>query len=170
MYELLRSCLWRRFCLPKLSNIQIIVVVTHVHSDGASCLLVNMKRCHMRACEQYLKMAALVGIDVDHTISLTFVIGAALASVAGLMFPSDHGVVDFFIGFLAGVKAFTAAVLRHLLAAGCHARRPVDRPDRDVVGLLLHRKVQGCCRIFDFIIVLIFLPTGIFGWPEIEKV
>ena len=66
---------------------------------------------NMRACEQDLKMASLVGIDVDRTISLTFVIGAALASVAGLMFLLYYGVIDFFIGFLAGVKAFTAAVL-----------------------------------------------------------
>ena len=56
-------------------------------------------------------MAALLGIDVDRTISLTFVIGAALAAVAGLMVTLYYGVIDFFIGFLAGIKAFTAAVL-----------------------------------------------------------
>ena len=52
-----------------------------------------------------------MGIDVDRTISLTFVIGAALAAVAGLMFVLYYGVIDFFIGFVAGIKAFTAAVL-----------------------------------------------------------
>ena len=56
-------------------------------------------------------MAGLLGIDTDRTISLTFVIGAALAAVAGLMFLLYYGVIDFFIGFIAGVKAFTAAVL-----------------------------------------------------------
>ena len=64
-----------------------------------------------RACEQDTRMAALLGVDVDRVISLTFVMGAALAAVAGLMVTLYYGVVDFFIGFLAGVKAFTAAVL-----------------------------------------------------------
>ena len=64
-----------------------------------------------RACEQDMKMAALLGVDVDRTISLTFVLGAALAAVAGMLFLMYYGVIDFFIGFLAGIKAFTAAVL-----------------------------------------------------------
>ena len=64
-----------------------------------------------RACEQDRKMAALLGIDVDATISITFVIGAALAAVAGVMFVIYYGVVNFADGFVPGVKAFTAAVL-----------------------------------------------------------
>jgi branched-chain amino acid transport system permease protein len=64
-----------------------------------------------RACEQDQKMASLLGVDVDRTISLTFVMGAALAAVAGTMYLLYYGVIDFYIGFLAGVKAFTAAVL-----------------------------------------------------------
>src|SRR3546814_20505874 len=56
-------------------------------------------------------MAGLVGVNVDRTISLTFVIGAALAAVAGVMVTLYYGVIDFYIGFLAGIKAFTAAVL-----------------------------------------------------------
>ena len=64
-----------------------------------------------RACEQDQKMAALLGIDVDRTISVTFVVGAALAAVAGVMVAMYYGVVDFFMRFVAGIKAFTAAVL-----------------------------------------------------------
>ena len=64
-----------------------------------------------RACEQDAKMAALLGVNVDRTISLTFVMGAALAAVAGMMYLLYYGVIDFYIGFIAGVKAFTAAVL-----------------------------------------------------------
>ncbi len=56
-------------------------------------------------------MASLLGVNVDRTISLTFVIGAALAAVAGMMVLLYYGLIDFFIGFLAGIKAFTAAVL-----------------------------------------------------------
>ena len=51
----------------------------------------------MRACEQDLKMASLLGVDIDRTISLTFVIGAALASVAGIMYLLYYGVIDFYI-------------------------------------------------------------------------
>ena len=64
-----------------------------------------------RACEQDQKMAALLGIDVDRTIAITFVIGAALAAVAGTMYLIYYGVVNFADGFTPGVKAFTAAVL-----------------------------------------------------------
>src|SRR5262249_37558344 len=64
-----------------------------------------------RACEQDQKMAALLGIDVDRTISITFVIAAALAAVAGTMYLMYYGVVSFADGFVPGVKAFTAAVL-----------------------------------------------------------
>ncbi|HXE87570.1 MAG TPA: branched-chain amino acid ABC transporter permease LivH, partial [Hyphomicrobiaceae bacterium] len=64
-----------------------------------------------RACEQDRRMAALLGVNVDATISLTFVMGAALAAVAGLMFMIYYGVVHFNDGFTPGVKAFTAAVL-----------------------------------------------------------
>src|SRR5262249_27987779 len=64
-----------------------------------------------RACEQDQKMAALLGVDVDRTISITFVIGAALAAVAGTMYLMYYGVVNFNDGFTPGVKAFTAAVL-----------------------------------------------------------
>src|SRR6185312_5268800 len=56
-----------------------------------------------RACEQDMTMAALLGIDVDRTISTTFVIGAILAAVAGMMVTLYYGVIDFFIGFLAGM-------------------------------------------------------------------
>jgi branched-chain amino acid transport system permease protein len=64
-----------------------------------------------RACEQDAKMAALLGVDVDRTIALTFVIGAALAAVAGVLFMLYYGVVNAADGFVPGVKAFTAAVL-----------------------------------------------------------
>src|SRR4051794_5033107 len=62
-----------------------------------------------RACEQDRRMAALLGVDVDRTISLTFVMGAALAAVAGVLYLTYYGVVSFSDGFVPGVKAFTAA-------------------------------------------------------------
>ena len=64
-----------------------------------------------RACEQDMKMASLLGVNVDRTISLTFVMGAGLAAVAGMMVTLYWGNNDFYMGFIAGIKAFTAAVL-----------------------------------------------------------
>jgi len=97
----------------QISNAQIIVVATTLILMLAFSWLVANTRLgrDMRACEQDLKMAALLGVDIDRTISLTFVLGAALAAVPGIMYLLYYGVIDFFIGFVAGVKAFTAAVL-----------------------------------------------------------
>src|SRR5260370_5467006 len=97
-----------------LSNVQIaIVVITLVLMLVFSWLVAKTRLGRdMRACEQDLKMASLVGVDIDRTISLTFVIGAALAAVAGIMDLLYYGVIDFYIGFVAGVKAFPSALLR----------------------------------------------------------
>ena len=103
-----------------------------------------------RACEQDRKMAALLGIDVDATISITFVIGAALAAVAGVMFVIYYGVVNFADGFVPGVKAFTAAVLGGIGSLpGRGSRRPPDRPDRSVLVVLFHHRLQGRGGVHD---------------------
>jgi branched-chain amino acid transport system permease protein len=157
----------------RLSNIQIIVVVTTIVLMAGFSFLVARTRLgrNMRACEQDLKMAALVGIDVDRTISLTFVIGAALAAVAGLMFLLYYGVVDFFIGFLAGVKAFTAAVL------GGIGSLPGAMIGGILIGLIetmwsayFSIEYKDVAAFAILIVVLIFLPTGLLGRPEVEKV
>jgi branched-chain amino acid transport system permease protein len=125
----------------------------------------------MRACEQDLKMASLVGVDIDRTISLTFVIGAALAAVAGIMDVLYYGVIDFYIGFVAGVKAFTAAVL------GGIGSLPGAMVGGLLIGLIetfwsayFSIEYKDVAAFSILVIVLIFLPTGILGRPEIEKV
>ena len=124
-----------------------------------------------RACEQDMKMASLLGVNIDRTISLTFVLGAALACVAGLMVTLYYGFIDFYIGFVAGIKALSAAVLGGVGSL----------PGAMLGGLLL-----GFIEVFfsgyvaaDYkdvaafgvlVLVLIFRPTGLLGKPEIEKV
>jgi len=124
-----------------------------------------------RACEQDLKMASLTGVDVDRTISMTFVMGAALAAVAGVMITMYYGVVDFYIGFLAGVKAFTAAVL------GGIGSLPGAMLGGFLIGLIeamwsayFSIEYKDVATFAILVIVLIFLPTGLLGRPEIEKV
>ena len=124
-----------------------------------------------RACEQDRKMAALIGVDVDRTISITFVIGAALAAVAGAMYMMYYGVVNFSDGFLPGVKAFTAAVLGGIGSlAGRGARRPDDRADRVFWAAYFSSDYKDVAAFSILAITLIFMPSGILGRPEIEKV
>ena len=97
----------------QIGLIQIVIIALTIALMAGFSLLISRTALGraQRACEQDRTMAALIGVDVDRTISITFVIGAVLAAVAGTMVTMYYGVVDFFIGFLAGIKAFTAAVL-----------------------------------------------------------
>ncbi len=124
-----------------------------------------------RACEQDRKMAAILGIDVDRTISITFIMGAALAAVAGTLFLMYYGVVVFTDGFVPGVKAFTAAVL------GGIGSLPGAVLGGLAIGLI--ESVWSAYFSIDYkdvaafsilAIVLIFKPSGILGRPEVEKV
>lgn len=124
-----------------------------------------------RACEQDRKMAALLGIDVDRTISLTFVIGAALAAVAGTMYLLYYGVVSFADGFVPGVKAFTAAVL------GGIGSLPGAVLGGLLIGLIetfwsayFSIEYKDVAAFSILAIVLIFMPSGLLGRPEVEKV
>ncbi len=124
-----------------------------------------------RACEQDRKMAALLGVDVDKTISITFIMGAALAAVAGTLYLSYYGVIVFTDGFVPGVKAFTAAVLGG-----------IGSLPGAVLGGLLIGLIEALWSAYFSIdykdvaafailaIVLIFMPSGILGRPEVEKV
>jgi len=124
-----------------------------------------------RACEQDRKMAALIGVDVDRTISITFVIGAALAAVAGALYMLYYGVVNFSDGFLPGVKAFTAAVL------GGIGSLPGAVLGGLMIGLIevlwaayFSSDYKDVAAFSILAITLIFMPSGILGRPEIEKV
>jgi branched-chain amino acid transport system permease protein len=124
-----------------------------------------------RACEQDRKMAALLGIDVNHTVSMTFVIGGALAAVAGLMFMIYYGVVTFTDGFTPGIKAFTAAVL------GGIGSLPGAVLGGILIGLIetlwsayFSIDYKDVAAFSILAITLIFMPSGILGKPDVEKV
>jgi branched-chain amino acid transport system permease protein len=124
-----------------------------------------------RACEQDRKMASLLGINVDNTISMTFVIGAALAAVAGCLYMVYYGVVSFSDGFVPGVKAFTAAVL------GGVGSLPGAVLGGLLIGLIetfwsayFSTDYKDVAAFSILAITLIFMPSGILGRPEVEKV
>ncbi len=157
----------------QLSWMQIAVVVTTLVILAGFTWLVTRTPLGraMRACEQDLKMASLLGIATDRTISLTFVIGAMLAAVAGLMFLLYYGVIDFFIGFIAGVKAFTAAVL------GGVGSLPGAVLGGLAIGLIetfwsayFSVQYKDVAAFSILVLVLIFMPTGLLGRADVEKV
>jgi branched-chain amino acid transport system permease protein len=152
---------------------QIIIIVVTAVLLAAFWYLVQKTSLGraQRACEQDRKMAGLLGVNVDRTISLTFVMGAALAAVAGTLFLMYYGVVHFADGFTPGVKAFTAAVLGGIGSL----------PGAVVGGLLIglietfwgqyvSADYQNVAAFAILIVVLIFMPQGILGRPEVEKV
>ncbi|WP_288904776.1 branched-chain amino acid ABC transporter permease LivH [uncultured Sneathiella sp.] len=157
----------------QISNMQILIIVVTIILMTIFSLIIaktSLGRAQ-RACEQDRKMASLLGINVDRTISMTFVMGAALAAVAGLMFLLYYGVIDFFIGFVAGVKAFTAAVL------GGIGSLPGAMLGGLVIGLIetfwsayFSIEYKDVAAFSMLAIVLIFLPQGLLGKPEVEKV
>lgn len=157
----------------QLSYMQtIIIATTLVLMVGFTLLIAKTPLGRaQRACEQDRKMASLLGVNVDRTISLTFVMGAALAAVAGLMFLLLYGVIDFYIGFVAGVKAFTAAVL------GGIGSLPGAMLGGLLIGLIevfwsayFTVEYKDVAAFAILAVVLIFMPSGLLGKPEIEKV
>lgn len=156
-----------------ISYLQIIILLLTLGLMISVSTLVNRTPLGraQRACEQDKTMAALVGINVDRTISTTFVLGAALAAVAGFMVTLYYGVVDFFMGFLAGMKAFAAAVL------GGIGSLPGAIIGGVLIGMIesfwggyVNAEYKDVSVYAALILVLLVRPNGLFGRPEIEKV
>ena len=157
----------------QLSYLQIgIVSLTTLLMVGFTYLITrtNLGR-QQRACEQDMKMASLLGMNIDRTIAITFVIGASLAAVAGMMVTLYYGIIDFYIGFIAGIKAFTAAVL------GGVGSLPGAMLGGLLIGLIevmwsgyFSVEYKDVAAFSILVLVLIFRPTGLLGKPEVEKV
>ncbi len=150
----------------RISSIQIFIMGTSVLMMVGLQLLVRRTRIGkaMRATAQDKQMASLVGIDVDRIISVTFLIGSALAAVAGVMVGMYYGLINFFIGYIAGIKAFTAAVLGGIGSI----------PGAMLGGLLLgliealgagyiSSEYKDVFAFAILVLVLIFRPTGLLG-------
>ena len=157
----------------QISWTQIMIVLVTIVLMVAFTYLITQTAFgrQQRACEQDSTMTALLGINVDRTISATFMLGAALAAVAGVMVTVYYGVVDFFIGFVAGIKAFTAAVL------GGIGSLPGAMLGGLIIGLIeafwaayLSPEYKDVATFAILILVLMFRPSGLLGRPEVEKV
>jgi branched-chain amino acid transport system permease protein len=125
----------------------------------------------MRATSQDRVMAGLVGIDINQVISITFMIGSSLAAVAGVMVTLYYGVVHFFMGYLAGIKAFTAAVL------GGIGSIPGAMLGGFMLGLIENFGASYISSVYKdafaflvLIIVLVIRPAGLLGQKSVDKV
>ncbi len=157
----------------RLGYIQVVIVATTLVLMAAFGYLIARTSLgrSQRACQQDRDMAALLGIHVDHTIAMTFIIGAALAAVAGMMVVVYYGVINFYIGFLAGLKAFTAAVL------GGIGSLPGAMLGGFILGVVevmwaayFTAEYKDLAAYSILILVLVFRPSGLLGAPEVEKV
>lgn len=156
-----------------ISYLQIVIILLTIVLMTVFTLLIQRTSLgrQQRACEQDKTMAALLGVNVDRTISITFVMGAALAAVAGLVYLMRYGVIDFYEGFLVGIKAFTAAVL------GGIGSLPGAMLGGLLIGLIeafwsgyFSVQYKDVAVFGVLVVVLIFRPSGMLGKPEIEKV
>jgi branched-chain amino acid transport system permease protein len=150
----------------------LIITVTAILMLGFTWLITRTALGRaQRATEQDRTMAALCGVDVNRTIAITFLLGAALAAVAGMMVTLYYGVVDFYMGFLAGMKAFTAAVL------GGIGSLPGAVLGGLLIGLIealwsgyVSAEYKDVAAFLILIAILIVRPNGLLGRADIEKV
>ncbi|VXC42852.1 leucine/isoleucine/valine transporter subunit; membrane component of ABC superfamily [Pseudomonas sp. 8AS] len=156
-----------------ISYMQVLIFAVTFAVMYALTLFISRSRLGRacRACAEDIKMANLLGINTNNIIALTFVIGATLAAVAAVLLGMQYGVINPNLGFLAGIKAFTAAVLGGI---------------GSIPGAMLGGLVLGVAEAFGadifgdqykdvvafglLVLVLLFRPTGILGRPEVEKV
>ncbi|MGD9971901.1 MAG: branched-chain amino acid ABC transporter permease [Desulfatirhabdiaceae bacterium] len=156
-----------------LNASELVILLTTTITMIALTLLIKFTRIGkaMRATAQDRSMAMLVGVNVNRVISTTFVIGSALAAVGGVLIASHIGQINFYIGFIAGIKAFTAAVLGGV---------------GSIPGAVLGSLVLGLTEsfatgyvssdyedVFAFallVIILIFRPAGLLGRSTTQKV
>ena len=125
----------------------------------------------MRATAQNRTMAMLLGIDANHIISVTFIVGSALAALGGVLTASHMGQINFGIGFLAGMKAFTAAVLGGIgsVPGAVLGGLTLGLAESFTTGYVAgnYEDVLAFCLL---ILILIFRPDGILGKHQVQKV
>ena len=156
-----------------LSYMQVIIATVTVAAMTSLSLFIGRSRLGRacRACAEDRNMANLLGINTDRVISLTFVIGAALAAVAGVLVGLYYGVVNPFMGFIVGLKAFTAAVLGGIGSIpGAMLGGVVLGLSESFASAYLTTEYKDVVSFSLLVLVLLFRPTGLLGKPEVEKV
>jgi len=157
-----------------VTSLQILIVVLAITLMGALLLLVHRTRLGraMRATAQSPELAGLMGINPNTVISFTFIIGAALGAVAGVMVSAYYGLAHYYMGFLLGLKAFTAAVLGGIgnvagAMLGGMLLGIIESLGAGYIGPLtggfLGSHYQDVFAFFVLIVMLVFRPSGLLG-------
>ena len=132
----------------------------------------------MRATSESQLLAGLMGVDTNKIISATFLIGSALAAVAGLLVSANYGVAQYTMGFMLGLKAFTAAVLGGIgnLGGAMLGGLLLGLIESigagyigDLTGGFLGSNYQDVFAFVVLVGVLIFRPTGLLGERVSER-
>lgn len=156
-----------------LTNIQILIAVISLTLMAGLHLFITRTRTGkaMRALADDMKAASLMGINVDRTIMMTFLIGAALAGAGGVMFGLYYSTINFHDGYLAGLKAFTAAVL------GGIGNIPGAMIGGVLIGVFeglgagyISSEWKNVFAFFILILILLFRPRGLLGTRVVKKV
>ncbi len=156
-----------------ISYMQMTVFATTLVCMTALSLFISRSRIGRacRAVSQDLGMASLLGIDTNRIIAATFVIGAALAAVAGLLLGMYYGSIDPLFGFIAGLKAFTAAVLGGIGSIpGAMLGGLILGVSESMTSGYLSGEYKDVVSFGLLILILLFKPTGLLGKPEVEKI
>ncbi len=125
----------------------------------------------MRATSQDREMAMLVGIDVNRVISMTFLLGSATAALGGILIASHIGQINYYIGFLAGIKAFVAAVLGGIgsMPGAVLGSLVLGWSESFFTGYISSDYEDVFAFLF-LVVILIFRPSGLLGRKEADKV
>lgn len=158
----------------RISTLQIIIILGAMAIMGALLLLVHRTRLGtaMRATAQNREVAGLMGVNINTVISAAFLIGSALAAIAGVMVTSYYGVAQYTMGFMLGLKAFTAAVLGGIgnlggAMLGGLLLGIIESLGAGYIGDLTHgvfgSNYQDVFSFIVLILVLVFRPSGLLG-------
>ncbi|WP_191602049.1 ABC transporter permease subunit [Marinomonas algicola] len=150
----------------------LILLVAFVSMGVLTYIIQKTKLGRMcRATQQDPKMASILGINTDRIISIVFVIGASMAAVAGVLITIDYGAFDFYVGFIIGIKAFTAAVLGGIGSLpGAMLGGLILGISESLFAGLISSDYKDVFSFSLLVIILIFRPSGLLGKPEVEKV
>ena len=152
---------------------RILIIVVTVVLMIALTLFIRHSRMGRasRACSQDMHMASLLGINTNQVISFTFVLGAMLAAVGGVLIALAVGKLNPFIGFIAGIKAFTAAVLGGIGSIpGAMLGGVVLGVAETLAAAYISSEYKDIVAFSLLVLILLFRPTGLLGKPEVEKV
>jgi branched-chain amino acid transport system permease protein len=163
-----------------ISDVQIFIVVLSALLMAGLVLLVHKTRLGraMRATAQSQQVASLMGVNTSTVISVTFIIGSALAAIAGVLVSAYYGLAHYYMGFLLGLKAFSAAVLGGIgnLAGAMLGGLLLGVIESlgagyigDLTGGFLGSHYQDVFAFFVLILVLVFRPSGLLGARTVDR-